>query len=1431
MRSIFCLFALLLSHALYAQVTVPAPLEPWRGWAQDGEEFRDCALIAGHQGEAAQDFVCAWPGVLQIAADANGAKFAMSWQVQAESWVPLPGDGDNWPQDVLVNGQSVPVVKHDNAPQILLKPGNYALSGRIGWTHRPQSLAVPSAIGLVHLQVDGQPIAPVQFDDGELVLGRGTSEAPEADALDLRVYRRLRDDVPMMLDTDIQIGAAGQAREEVIGPVLPPGFVPTSIAVDAGWPAKIEADGRLRIQVQPDVTHIHILARALKPLASTSIGTIAKPWPAQEIWSYAGTPEQRVTSASGPPQVDPKQAQVPNEWRNLPAFALSPGVALNIQIRSRGLGSNESNRLSLNREAWLDFSGAGWTVRDGITGNMHQGWRLDAKAPYRLEDARDLTADQALLITQGDDNATGVEWRTPIVNMSAGLRVQPATYALPVGGWRQTFDAVNTTLHLPPGYRLIAAPGADTASGSWVSQWTLLDIFLVAIVVLFAWRALGLTGAALALVYLLIDCHEFGAPLYSLGIVLAIALLLRALPDGRLRNVGDWARKGACVVLALLMVPFAAMQLRMALYPQLEASIAQTENDNGLLEGRIVAPEGNARTQAGKYDFYTSPASAAAQDRDEAMAASTAPPPPVVMDQPTPMSAPMPMPMKAMPPPPRQMPVMSAQVMGGQSAGDAVVMEKAKNLDSVTVTGSRIRRADMMDRYSQTTVVQAGRGLPNWSGGQSYRLSWGGPVTVGQSVRLLISPPWLTRLLRVLAVLALAWLLLRSSGARLRSLPLPKTPAIASLLLLSAIVAGHSSPAQAQSSPTNEVLQELHDRLARAPKCAPDCAAIADAHVDARDAQLQVTLDVHAGTSVGVPMPMDAKSLSLDSVQVDGKVVPGMLRNDDGLSLPLERGVHRVLLTYRITGDRVALAFPMKPYAIAFSGDVWQATGITDARLLTETLSLNRLHKQGNGNDSAVPAQEFPPYVRVERTVSLGLDWTAHTIVHRIAPKVGGFSVKLPVIAGEKVITPGLLVHQDGLEIPMPDGKDNAIWDATLDKSGALTLRAPDLADHAEVWRVRVSPMWRAKFSGVPESVPQQDADANDWHEFVFHPLPGESLRIAVTRPEPVAGSTQAIESVKLHSTIGQRASEYTLGLRLRASQGGERVIGLPENAELIAVTRNGESLNLRLESGKLSLPVQPGEQAYEVHFRDGVSIGLHNSTPTVALGLSAANVDLGLSLPQDRWVLLTHGPQSGPAVLYWGELLVLLLIAFGLSRLHWTPLELRDWLLLGMGFSTFSWIAPAVVVAWLFALAWRERHGAALPGKYRFAGVQIALVGLSIAAILALITAVPFGLLGQPDMHIVNPTDGDGVLHWFADQSGDALPSAGVVSVPLWLYRTAMLAWALWLANAVLGWLRWGLRAWLAGGYWRPLRKAKAIAVVVQVPAEPTGGEEVAPE
>jgi hypothetical protein len=91
----------------------------------------------------------------------------------------------------------------------------------------------------------------------------------------------------------------------------------------------------------------------------------------------------------------------------------------------------------------------------------------------------------------------------------------------------------------------------------------------------------------------------------------------------------------------------------------------------------------------------------------------------------------------------------------------------------------------------------------------------------------------------------------------------------------------------------------------------------------------------------------------------------------------------------------------------------------------------------------------------------------------------------------------------------------------------------------------------------------------------------------------------------------------------------------------------------------------------------------------------------------------------------------------------------------------------------------------------------------------------------GQPDMRIAGAGSTAWSLHWFADQSSGALPGAGAFTLPLWCYKLAMLAWALWLANALIGWLRWGFHAWMRGGYWKAARGSAKATLAERVAAE----------
>lgn len=1329
---------LALAGTAWGQVSVPAPLEPWRDWVMKDQAFRDCPLRAGGAGESANDYLCAWPGPLRIDADATGAGFVLRWQLDAPAFVPLPGDAAHWPQEVQVNGRPAPVAARDERPMLWLETGSVEVRGRIPWRQRPQVLSVPSRIGQIELRVDGRVIAPLRRVGEALTLGRAAGVADQADALDVRVYRQLADGLPAMLETRLMLAGSGQVREVVLGPVLPAGFVPVSLAGD--WPARIEADGRLRLQVRPEATRLVLLARADAPLAGVQVPSADAPWPRQEVWSWQPAPAIRMAQAQGPRQVDPGQAGVPAEWHGLPAFALAAGERLVVEERSRGRSPDEGNRLTLEREGWLDHDGGGWYLRDRISGQMRRDWRLEVAPPLRLLRAASLIdGESPLLVTQLDqaDAAAGVQWHHARVALAAGLRNDAPT-RLPAAGWRQDFDRVAATLRVPEGYRLIAAPGADVAHGSWVAGWTLLDVFVVAVVALLAWHALGMAGTAMVLGYLLLAYHEPAAPVWSLGVVLALLLVARALPEGRLQGFARLLRGVFMVSVLLLAVPFAANQLRMALHPQLESELSAAADDWSGIDS---------------VQFAHAPA-----------------------------------------PRPSAPPMQEAAELRARVAGEEA-------LQRLTVSGTR---ADLAD-WLRDSVVQTGPGEPSWQRGRSYRLEWGGPVLAGQEVRLWLSPPWLTRTLRVAAVALLALVLLRvlrDSGVRPRWRAAPAATGV----VFAALFAGLPAPAQAQAFPPQEMLDQLRERLAAAPRCAPACANVAEARVQADGDWLSLQLEVHAQARVAVPLPQDEAALELRAVLVDGAPAVGLLRRDGQLQVPVERGVRRIQMQFRSLAERAALTFALRPQRVLFGGEGWQASGLGEDRLLAETLTLTRVRAETAGETLA--AQQFPPYVRVVRRLQLGLEWTLDTRVQRIAPASGGFSARIPVLPGERVLTPGREVRDGRIEVAIADREVMGGWRSRLDPRETLALTAPALAEHAEEWRVVLAPIWQARFDGVPESLVA--GDEAGLHEFVFHPLPGETLTVSLSRPQAAAGATRAIDAVQLHSEAGQRAGEHRLTLTLRASQGGEHAIALPADATVLAVSRNGETLNLRPVDGRLTLPLQPGSQRFEIRLRTGDELGLRQRLPALALGLPAANIDLTLQLPQDRWVWFAHGPRTGPAVLYWGELAVLLLVAFALARSGYTRLGLGHWLLLGIGFSTFSWAALLLVVGWLFALAWRGRQAPERLGAW-FNPVQVGLVLLTLVAFSALFQVIPHGLLGLPDMHVVGNGSSAHHLQWFADRSMDALPEAGVVSLPLWVYRAAMLAWALWLANAVIGWSREAFRAWTQGGYWRS-RERKRI-------------------
>jgi hypothetical protein len=290
---------------------------------------------------------------------------------------------------------------------------------------------------------------------------------------------------------------------------------------------------------------------------------------------------------------------------------------------------------------------------------------------------------------------------------------------------------------------------------------------------------------------------------------------------------------------------------------------------------------------------------------------------------------------------------------------------------------------------------------------------------------------------------------------------------------------------------------------------------------------------------------------------------------------------------------------------------------------------------------------------------------------------------------------------------------------------------------------------------------------------------------------------------------VGKRSTNASLEFGYRSTRGDRHSVNLPSTVRVTAVSVDGEIIPVRTEKGVVPLALLPGAHRVQINWQSDDSASLLTRLPRVDLQVPSSNVVTVVHMPGDRWVLYAGGSGIGPAILYWGELIVFFLLAVILGRIRRAPFRRHEWLILGLGLSTFSWSALLLFAVWIFAMRWREEIAVEQLSARKFNLLQIVLIMLSLAAVVSLIAAIPFGLLANPDMRIAGSDQQAGELSWFNDYAPGVLPTPWVLSLSLWWYKAAMLLWALWLAFALTRWLPIAWKALGAGGFWRKTPRA----------------------
>ena len=1338
---------------------VPEALKPWVNWVLHGEEKQSCP-----QAYNSVERYCAWPSRLNLQLDDSEGHFSQDWQIQDEAWVRLPGDKLYWPQGVTVDDIPAAVVPHNGFPAVQLTVGKHQIAGSFEWDNLPESLMIPPATGLIEVSRNGELLPfPRINKSGRLWLDKSVREKDVKDTLEVQVFRKIADGHPLRVETRIVLNVSGRSRDLYFANAQIKGLIPLSL--NSLLPARVSNDGRLHVQVRPGNWTISLLSRGLGDITSLSAPSAAEKWPAKEIWVFAVDSSMRLVEVNGATSVDSRQTRLPQEWYQYPAYLMEPGQTMRFKVTQRGRAEPEPNRLSLERQMWLDFDGKGYTMHDRITGNMTRDWRLDASADMDLGLVR-TDGKPRFITTLPDSDGKGVELRYGRINLEADSRYLHSISNPAVTGWKHDFQNVNTTLYLPAGWKLFSAHGADNIPRTWLQSWTLLDLFLVLITAVAVGRLWGWQWGLFALLTLALVWHEADAPrLIWLNIVAAVALL-RVLPEGWPKKLVWGYRNISFLVLLLIALPFAVDEVRIGLFPQLGVPGVHVGSGGGSMN-------------------YFSGSETSIDDRVDLVESQA------------------------------EMMAEQDMTLGKMGRLESKMQRLPSSIAAASSPAPRKKQSkNVLNEIDPNANIQTGPGLSIWQWRPIY-FEWSSPVEQGQSLKLVMLSPivnLILNFLRVLLVLVLTWRLVDSmiSGKGKLGVLFSKLGRSTPVLLLPALLISIPLSDAKADIPDQEMLETLRQRLLKPVECLPNCAQIGRMRLELSEKNLLLRLKVSAIEATAIPLPGNAEHWLPTQVLLDDNDATALIRSKGGeLWLGVGAGLHEVILQGRLPRrPQIQLSLPLRPHYVEWQGQGWVVEGIRENHSAEKQLQLVRQQETTTEQLSNIQNESsvLPPLLRVERTLQLGLDWSVVTQVTRLSPVGSPVSMQIPLLPDESVLSDSFTVKQGRISINLGSNQKTVHWKSHIPVTQTLQLKASAETGFVESWTLDISPVWHVEFTGIP-GIHDQSRDTA-WLP-KWNPWPDETLQLAISRPEGIQGRGLTIDRSVLNVSVGKRVSESTLSLNLRASQGGQHSILLPENAELLSVSINNKIQPVRQREHSVTLPITPGKQSIDINWREALEIGTRLRVSAVNLGTDSVNSSIQLSMGQDRWILLTGGPRMGPAVMFWGVLLVILLASIILGRINGTPLKTWHWFLLGVGLSLASPFMIILVVGWLFALRYRPRLREN-NNPWVFNSAQIALVILTLIAFGSLIFALQQGLLGWPNMQISGNGSSAWSLNWYQDRAVSLLPQPWVISVPLLAYRLLMLAWALWLAFALLGWLRWGWDNFSEGGLWRKSSRIK---------------------
>lgn len=414
------------------------------------------------------------------------------------------------------------------------------------------------------------------------------------------------------------------------------------------------------------------------------------------------------------------------------------------------------------------------------------------------------------------------------------------------------------------------------------------------------------------------------------------------------------------------------------------------------------------------------------------------------------------------------------------------------------------------------------------------------------------------------------------------------------------------------------------------------------------------------------------------------------------------------------------------------------------------------------------------PYFIVSRELVLGNRWRMKTTVSPISNINDSKLLNIKLLSGESVLTEGIQQRDDSVRIIA--GNTPISWESIITPQNHLQLKGEEKG-YINQFSLNVEKDWIYKFSGMNPNI------KNDMG-YSWIMWPDDTLILELEKPNILKGENLNIEDITIDANVDTQPFNYLINFKINSALGGRTHVTIPEEYTARTLTVGNMRKEIDQNSKTIAIDLNSGENQVSLTLNRKADWSFMMKLPVLKFEKDAVNVKYNLNTYNlDRWILWTGGSDLNPPILLWGVLVSLFVLALALAYLP-TPLSVLSWTLLLFGLSQTGINSTVFIILTFMLIGFKSSIYKTEQNIKFYNSYQVLMIIMVFISIIILLMALRQGLLLNPEIF------SNYQLVWFSEQMKDK--SAWIISLPLWVYRSLMFIWAIWLAYSVTIWSKW---------------------------------------